>query len=234
MIASPVVQQAYLGIGRRGAGMSAPLLRTARRAHAHRRVPHPARRGPRRCPTGQVTMLLGRNGAGKTTTLRTIMGLWQAVAGRAALRRPGASTGRGHARHRAALGIAYVPESMGIFTDLTVQENMVLAARAARRADELDTHAAGLDLRPVPGAEEVLALPGRQAVGRAEADAGGGARHRRAARAAADRRAEQGPGAVDHPQPDRRLPRAEGASSTTILLVEQNFQMARRWATAWR
>jgi branched-chain amino acid transport system ATP-binding protein len=31
-------------------------------------------------PEGQVTMLLGRNGAGKTTTLRTIMGLWPAVA----------------------------------------------------------------------------------------------------------------------------------------------------------
>ena len=39
----------------------------------------------------------------------------------------------------AALGIAYVPENMGIFADLTVQENMLLAARAARRADELDT-----------------------------------------------------------------------------------------------
>ena len=33
-------------------------------------------------PSGELTMLLGRNGAGKTTTLRTIMGLWQASAGR--------------------------------------------------------------------------------------------------------------------------------------------------------
>ena len=33
-------------------------------------------------PRGELTMLLGRNGAGKTTTLRTIMGLWRAVAGK--------------------------------------------------------------------------------------------------------------------------------------------------------
>jgi branched-chain amino acid transport system ATP-binding protein len=78
-------------------------------------------------PPGELTMLLGRNGAGKTTTLRTIMGLWQA------------SSGNIHFDSRditaaatpdiARAGIAYVPESMGIFTDLTVRENIVLAAR---------------------------------------------------------------------------------------------------------
>ena len=76
-------------------------------------------------------MLLGRNGAGKTTTLRTIMGLWAALAGRGALQRPADRRPRQLATPDIAqLGIAYVPESMGIFTDLTVQENMVLAARA--------------------------------------------------------------------------------------------------------
>ena len=39
----------------------------------------------------------------------------------------------------AALGIAYVPENMGIFADLSVAENMLLAARSARRLDQLDT-----------------------------------------------------------------------------------------------
>jgi branched-chain amino acid transport system ATP-binding protein len=39
----------------------------------------------------------------------------------------------------ARLGIAYVPESMGIFSDLTVSENMLLAARTARTMDDLDT-----------------------------------------------------------------------------------------------
>ncbi|MBQ0930569.1 ABC transporter ATP-binding protein [Ideonella alba] len=91
-------------------------------------------------PEGEVTMLLGRNGAGKTTTLRTIMGLWPASAGRVAFRGQ-AIGGPGSAFATpdiARAGIAYVPESMGIFSDLTVRENMLLAARAARREAELD------------------------------------------------------------------------------------------------
>ena len=88
-------------------------------------------------PEGQVTMLLGRNGAGKSTTLRTIMGLWQASAGE--LRFKGQRLNGLATPDIAAQGIAYVPESMGIFTDLTVKENMVLAARSARNADALDT-----------------------------------------------------------------------------------------------
>jgi branched-chain amino acid transport system ATP-binding protein len=85
---------------------------------------------------GEVTMLLGRNGAGKTTTLRTIMGLWAASQGD--VRFQGQSIKGLPTPDVASRGIAYVPESMGIFTDLTVQENMVLAARAARHAGELD------------------------------------------------------------------------------------------------
>ena len=92
-------------------------------------------------PAGQVTMLLGRNGAGKSTTLRTIMGLWAASKGSVHFKgRPiGGPGGQLGTPDIAQLGIAYVPEAMGIFTDLTVQENMVLAARQARRAAELDT-----------------------------------------------------------------------------------------------
>jgi branched-chain amino acid transport system ATP-binding protein len=78
-------------------------------------------------PEGKTTMLLGRNGAGKTTTLRTIMGLWRASAGDvtfadrpiAALPTPAISRA----------GIAYVPETMAVFSDLTVRENLILAAR---------------------------------------------------------------------------------------------------------
>jgi branched-chain amino acid transport system ATP-binding protein len=79
-------------------------------------------------PTGSLTMLLGRNGAGKTTTLRTIMGLWQASAGR--IRFDGQNITASATPDIARAGIAYVPESMGIFTDLTVRENIVLAARS--------------------------------------------------------------------------------------------------------
>jgi branched-chain amino acid transport system ATP-binding protein len=79
-------------------------------------------------PRGGLTMLLGRNGAGKTTTLRTIMGLWQASAG--AIEFDGNPIGRLPTPEIAARGIAYVPESMGIFAGLTVKENLVLAARS--------------------------------------------------------------------------------------------------------
>ena len=87
-------------------------------------------------PRGQLTMLLGRNGAGKTTTLRTIMGLWQASQGRISFN--GQDITRKHTPQIAGLNIAYVPENMGIFADLTVKENMVLAARSARTAAQMD------------------------------------------------------------------------------------------------
>ena len=92
-------------------------------------------------PRGQLTMLLGRNGAGKTTTLRTIMGLWQPSAG--SVQFDGREIGGMATPEIARLGIAYVPESMGIFADLSVRDNMVLAARGARRAEDID--AARLD-----------------------------------------------------------------------------------------
>jgi len=87
-------------------------------------------------PKGQLTMLLGRNGAGKTTTLRTVMGLWKVAQGRVAF--AGKDIGNLPTPQIAGLGIAYVPETMGIFADLTVKENMLLAARAARRAQDMD------------------------------------------------------------------------------------------------
>src|SRR4051812_11731035 len=70
-------------------------------------------------PRGQLTMLLGRNGAGKTTTLRTIMGLWHASQG--TVRFDGRDITAAETPSIAALDIAYVPENMGIFSDLTVK-----------------------------------------------------------------------------------------------------------------
>ena len=87
-------------------------------------------------PAGQVTMLLGRNGAGKTTTLRTIMGLWAASRGTVSFK--GEPIAGQPTPEIAQRGIAYVPESMGIFGDLTVAENMVLAARSAPHVDAID------------------------------------------------------------------------------------------------
>jgi branched-chain amino acid transport system ATP-binding protein len=88
-------------------------------------------------PTGQVTMLLGRNGAGKTTTLRTIMGLWAASQGTVTF--DGQAIAGRPTPDIAQLGIAYVPENMGIFSDLSVRENLLLAARNARTEDQMDT-----------------------------------------------------------------------------------------------
>ena len=87
-------------------------------------------------PRGELTMLLGRNGAGKTTTLRTIMGLWQASQGRITF--GGEDITQLNTPAIAQKNIAYVPENMGIFSDLTVKENMLLAARSAQHAAQMD------------------------------------------------------------------------------------------------
>lgn len=77
-------------------------------------------------PRGGVTMLLGRNGVGKTTTLRTIIGHWRAKSGTIAF--DGTDITALPVPARARAGIGFVPEDMGIFGDLSVEENMVLAA----------------------------------------------------------------------------------------------------------
>ena len=87
-------------------------------------------------PRGQLTMLLGRNGAGKSTTLRTIMGLWKASRGQIIFNERNITATP--TAELAQSGIAYVPENMGIFGDLTVRENMLLAARRARKLEEID------------------------------------------------------------------------------------------------
>jgi branched-chain amino acid transport system ATP-binding protein len=72
-----------------------------------------------------VTVLIGRNGAGKSTTLKTVMGLMPAESGRIVYREKEIQ------RHKpyeiARMGIGFVPEHMGIFADLTVEENMRVA-----------------------------------------------------------------------------------------------------------
>ena len=103
-------------------------------------------------PRGQLTLLLGRNGAGKTTTLRTIMGLWRASEGRVLFN--GQDIGQRPTPEIAQLGVAYVPENMGIFADLTVQENMVLAARSARHEQDMDAQRMTWIYRLFPAVEK--------------------------------------------------------------------------------
>ena len=72
-----------------------------------------------------VTVLIGRNGAGKSTTLRTVMGLLPASQGRIILN--GQEIQNKKPYEIARLGIGFVPEDMGIFANLTVEENMRVA-----------------------------------------------------------------------------------------------------------
>lgn len=72
-----------------------------------------------------VTVLIGRNGAGKSTTLRTVMGLLPASQGKIIYN--GQEIQNKKPYEIARLGIGFVPEDMGIFANLTVEENMRVA-----------------------------------------------------------------------------------------------------------
>ncbi len=77
---------------------------------------------------GEVVALLGRNGMGKSTTLKSIIGLTPPRRGRILYR--GEEISRKPPFQIARLGIGYVPEDRRIFSDLTVRENLEVAARA--------------------------------------------------------------------------------------------------------
>jgi len=175
-------------------------------------------------PTGQVTMLLGRNGAGKTTTLRTIMGLWAASQGQVSFdgqRIDGRAT-----PDIAQLGIAYVPESMGIFGDLSVRENLLLAARSARTVAQMDTQRLEWLFELFPAVKKFWLSPAGKL-------SGGQKQMLAIARAMVEPRRLL---LIDEPSKGlapaiiqnliaalRELKRTQ----TTVLLVEQNFGMAR-------
>ena len=115
--------------------MSTPLLQLEG-VHTHIGAYHILHGVDLVVPQGELTVLLGRNGAGKTTTLRTIMGLWPVSSG--AVRFQDEDISVCATPGIAQRGIAYLPENMGIFADLTVAENMILAARGARRVEDMD------------------------------------------------------------------------------------------------
>jgi branched-chain amino acid transport system ATP-binding protein len=216
--------------------MSAPPLLSLAGVHTHIGAYHILHGVDFEVPAGEVTMLLGRNGAGKTTTLRTIMGLWAASQGAVVFdgRQIGgpAATPDSAAPAQlltpaiAAQGIAYVPENMGIFADLSVAENMLLAARSARRLDQLDTARLDWLFGLFPALKKFWLYPAGKL-------SGGQKQMLAIARAMVEPRRLL---LIDEPSKGlapaivlnliaalRDLKRTE----TTVLLVEQNFQVAR-------
>ena len=203
--------------------MSSPLLELTG-VHTHIGAYHILHGVDFAVPDGGVTMLLGRNGAGKSTTLRTIMGLWPASRGE--VRFQGKSLKGVATPDIATQGIAYVPESMGIFTDLSVKENMVLAARQARNASELDTQRLDWIFGLFPALKKFWLYPAGKL-------SGGQKQMLAVARAIVEPRAlilidEPSKGLA--PSIVRNLIDAFGElkrQKTTILLVEQNFMVAK-------
>ena len=176
-------------------------------------------------PRGKLTMLLGRNGAGKTTTLRTIMGLWRASTGRITF--AGKDLLALNTPQIAKLNIAYVPEAMGIFSDLTVKENMLLAARGAKRESDMDNTRLQWIFSLFPAVEKFWSYPAGKL-------SGGQKQMLAVARAIVEPRELL---IVD--EPSKGLAPAIinnmieafaelKASGVTILLVEQNINFAKR------
>ena len=123
-------------------------------------------------------------------------------------------------------GIAYVPESMGIFGDLTVRENLLLAARSARTAEELDTQRLEWIFGLFPALKKFWLHPAGKL-------SGGQKQMLSVARAIVEPRQLL---LIDEPSKGLApaiIQNLIGAlrelksTQTTILLVEQNFGMAR-------
>jgi branched-chain amino acid transport system ATP-binding protein len=106
----------------------AEALIEARHLQVHLGSSHILRGVDFRIERGEAVALMGRNGMGKTTLIRTLLGLVRPSVGAVSVR--GEEVTRDPPYRIARRGIAYVPEGRGIFPDLTVRENLVMAARA--------------------------------------------------------------------------------------------------------
>ena len=83
---------------------------------------------------GEFVALIGPNGAGKSTTLRTISGLLPPKGGEVLFK--GKSINKRKAHEVSRMGISYVSEQLNLFTDMSVEENLLLGAYAIRDQEE--------------------------------------------------------------------------------------------------
>jgi branched-chain amino acid transport system ATP-binding protein len=109
---------------------------------------------------GETVGLLGRNGMGKTTLIRSLLGHVRSRRGRIALEGGDVSTARPH--EIARLGVAYVPEGRGIFPNLTVRENLIMAHRPTTSGPSWSLDRV---LASFPRLAQRLAQPGAQLSG---------------------------------------------------------------------
>jgi branched-chain amino acid transport system ATP-binding protein len=112
------------------ASATTDLLLDARGIHAWYGSSHVLHGVDLQIGRGETVGLLGRNGMGKSTLIRTLLGHVPQRTGHIALFGQDMSKARPHAVARA--GVAYVPEGRGIFPNLSVRENLVMAARPGR------------------------------------------------------------------------------------------------------
>jgi len=111
-----------------------------------------------RVAAGEVVALIGANGAGKSTALRTLSGLMRPSGG--SIRLAGREIGGLPAHEIVRAGIAHVPEGRGIFTNLSVRENLELAGYLRRRDRAALEKARERVFRLFPRLKERLNQPG--------------------------------------------------------------------------
>jgi branched-chain amino acid transport system ATP-binding protein len=174
-------------------------------------------------PAGEIVALLGRNGAGKTTTLKSILGLTPPRSGQVVF--DGVEIQGRRPFEIASLGIGFVPEHRAIFRDLSVQENLKIAERKRgdleRKADFI--------FELFPDLKRLIKLPGTHL-------SGGQQQMLAVARALVP---ENRLLLIDEPSEGlapviieamMEAIRKLSATSTTIVLVEQNFIVASQLA----
>jgi len=125
--------------------MSTPLIQTSG-LNTHYGASHILRGIDFTVAQGQTIGLMGRNGMGKTTLLKSIMGIVKPSGGSVDIKGRNMTGASPH--DVARMGIAYVPEGRGIFGNLSVKENLQMAARPGTRGQREWTYDRVLETFP--------------------------------------------------------------------------------------
>lgn len=199
-----------------------PPLLEVRDLHVHRGDAHVLDGVSFDVRPNRVTALLGRNGAGKTSTLLTLLNLLAAGSGSA--RFDGVDLIGMRTHDVIQSGIGYVPEDREVFAQLTVTENLRLAARTPEAADRIDL------------VHELFPMLHERREQRAGSLSGGQQQMVAIARALLNPNRlllvdEPSKGLAPIVVKDVVVALERAAIDTTILLVEQNLRVAERLAT---